>query len=413
MLDLLSGFITDLRLEVQAPRTHLLTGQWALLVPRGLPSLHLLRRGSCIARSTESRHPLPFGSGRALLLSGTRECSLEAPGPERTVVPPFDWNGGTPLEEVVFPPEEQGAALLLSAQIKRRGRAGDRVPLPAVSVLDPDQVWTREWREPLLDALNTELSHPRLGVSAIVTRLLEVLVIRGLRTELRAGAWKASGWLGALTDPVLRTGLIDAETESALASVRALAAEVHRSPARIRARVSAFSGAPPGRLLRQLRMDRAMRRLEESEPTLEDLASESRYATVSTFCRAFRREVGCTPAAYWRRTRNRPFPRRPRHPPPRSASDENPAALDSAARDDESQRMPEGPTVHDPRAAARRILTGYRDGIVTLESLVSWAEAVEASDPADPWLRRTAQSLADPLLCRERAMAFVRDLLGD
>jgi hypothetical protein len=64
-------------------------------------------------------------------------------------------------------------------------------------------------------------------------------------------------------------------------------------------------------------------------------------------------------------------------------------------------------------ASARRMLTGYRDGVVPLESLISWAEQLEASEPVDPWLRRTAQSLADPLLCRERAMAFVRDLLGD
>lgn len=75
--------------------------------------------------------------------------------------------------------------------------------------------------------------------------------------------------------------------------------------------------------------------------------------------------------------------------------------------------MPEGPDGQpaEPRAAARRMLAGYRDGLVSLESLIAWAEALEASDPADPWLRRTAQSLADPLLCRERAMAFVRDLL--
>ncbi|HZX41708.1 MAG TPA: hypothetical protein VFE93_07730 [Myxococcaceae bacterium] len=67
-------------------------------------------------------------------------------------------------------------------------------------------------------------------------------------------------------------------------------------------------------------------------------------------------------------------------------------------------------TAHD---AARRMLSGYRDGIVPLSSLISWAEQLEASAPTDPWLRRTAQSLADPLLCHERAMAFVRDLLGE
>jgi hypothetical protein len=65
------------------------------------------------------------------------------------------------------------------------------------------------------------------------------------------------------------------------------------------------------------------------------------------------------------------------------------------------------------RIDARRMLVGYRDGLVSLESLIDWAERLEASDPADPWLRRTAQNLADPLLCHERAMAFVRDLLGE
>lgn len=59
------------------------------------------------------------------------------------------------------------------------------------------------------------------------------------------------------------------------------------------------------------------------------------------------------------------------------------------------------------------MLRGYLEGVVALEALIDWAGRLEASDPADPWLRRTAQSLADPLLCRERAIAFVRDLLDE
>jgi hypothetical protein len=73
-------------------------------------------------------------------------------------------------------------------------------------------------------------------------------------------------------------------------------------------------------------------------------------------------------------------------------------------------RPPNEPT-ETARTSARRILGDYRDGLVSLESLIAWAEQLEATSPADPWLRRTAQSLADPLLCHERAMAFVRDLL--
>lgn len=334
MLDLLSSLVADLRLEVQAPRTHLLGGQSALLLPTGSPSLHLVRHGSCRASSAESPHPLPLGIGSAMLLSGTRECTIQPYGPERTQRARFDWSGGTPLEEIVHSPDDPSAVLLLSARIRLLGRPGVPVPLPAVCTLGPEQVWSRGWRESLLETLNAELLHPRLGVSAIVVHLLEVFLIQGFRSELRGGVWRPLGWLGALTDPVLRTGLLDSEDGSALASVGALSAEVHRSTRTVSERVKSFSGTPPGRLLRQLRMERALRQLEQDEPTLDDLARDVGYATASTFCRAFRREVGCTPAEYWRRTRSRPFPRRARHSSLRAASDEDSPALDSAARDE-------------------------------------------------------------------------------
>jgi hypothetical protein len=64
-------------------------------------------------------------------------------------------------------------------------------------------------------------------------------------------------------------------------------------------------------------------------------------------------------------------------------------------------------------AEARAALTSYRDGLWTLGELIEWAERLESSGPADPWLARVAENLANPLLCREEAMAFVRDLLGD
>ena len=60
---------------------------------------------------------------------------------------------------------------------------------------------------------------------------------------------------------------------------------------------------------------------------------------------------------------------------------------------------------------ARVTLTRYREGQLSLQELIDWAQQLETSAPTDPWLRRTAELLADPLMCREEAMAFVRDLL--
>ena len=65
----------------------------------------------------------------------------------------------------------------------------------------------------------------------------------------------------------------------------------------------------------------------------------------------------------------------------------------------------------DPRSDARATLTRYRDGGLSLEMLIDWAHALETSAPSAGARDRSAQALANPLLCREEAMAFVRDLL--
>jgi len=115
---------------------------------------------------------------------------------------------------------------------------------------------------------------------------------------------------------------------------------------------------------------------------------------------------GCSPGEYWRRTTGRPFPA-----PGRART----RRLDVGERDGYNFPVPSDAAASEiePSANARRVLVGYRDGVISLESLIAWADELEATAPSDPWLRRTAESLADPLLCRERAMAFVRDLLGD
>ncbi len=67
---------------------------------------------------------------------------------------------------------------------------------------------------------------------------------------------------------------------------------------------------------------------------------------------------------------------------------------------------------HDQTAAnAVRTLEAYLDGALSLDELVDWAERQEAEAVPEPWLRRVVSDLANPLLCREQAMALVREHL--
>lgn len=65
------------------------------------------------------------------------------------------------------------------------------------------------------------------------------------------------------------------------------------------------------------------------------------------------------------------------------------------------------------RAEHRALFTlnAYLRGAVTLDGLIAWAERTEAEQPGDPWLRRVAADLANPMLCREQATALVHEHL--
>lgn len=306
-LDLLSTIVSELELRVPEPRTHTLDGSWALSVSAGPAAVLLVRHGQCSAWPAIGRHSIALGRGSALLLSGALDCTLQAPGPRRASLEAFDWHGGSSLEQVSLPPGG-GGVQLVSSRVDLAARAGLLHRLPPVVVIAPQQRLP-DFRDSVAESLIAETSHPRPGATAIVQRLLEAFIIRGLRAELREGRWSAPGPLGLLGDPVLRTGLEDARAASLPRSVETLASEVHRSARRVRARVRAISGESPGRLLRKNRMQRALQRLERAVPRLDDIARELGYATVSSFCRAFRREVGCTPGEYWRRVTGHPLPR--------------------------------------------------------------------------------------------------------
>ena len=56
-------------------------------------------------------------------------------------------------------------------------------------------------------------------------------------------------------------------------------------------------------------------------------------------------------------------------------------------------------------------LETYVRGGLSLDELIAWAEHVEGKTSEDSWLQRVQSDLANPLLCREQAMALVREHL--
>lgn len=307
-MDLLSELVRQADLRVEEVRVHLLAGSWAFELPSH-PLLLFVRRGECSVWPSGERHPRCLSDGCLFLHSGEQRSTFQARGPRLNATAPFIPSQGARLDRPVFPPRSRECLQVLTARLRWIRAFGEQLALPRWLVIGPRALSLSHERLPLHDALAEELMTPRVGTEAAVERLLEAMLIRALRAELVTGFWSVQGWLGALTDPVMRGALGDAADHSSIRSVRALAARSERSVRRLSARVKSISGTLPAKLLRQLRFAKVIELLEGSAPRLPEIARAAGYADVSTFCRAFRREIGCSPAEYFRRRQHRAFPR--------------------------------------------------------------------------------------------------------
>jgi AraC-type DNA-binding domain-containing proteins len=169
--------------------------------------------------------------------------------------------------------------------------------------------------EPLLAALLAEYAMPMLGRREVSRALCEGLFVQALRMHLHDLDWTDKGWLRALADPVIKGQLSPPDPAGPSSeTVRSLADASGRSERRIRARFAQFAGSSPSEHIRRSRARRAARLLRDGETDLARIARLTGYRTRQAFCRAFKRELGVSPAAYWRSANGRRFPRQPKGP---------------------------------------------------------------------------------------------------
>lgn len=151
---------------------------------------------------------------------------------------------------------------------------------------------------PLLRYLDTALGDDRIPVEE--RRDWGRLLLRRLGHSLDAGATHR---------PVAhprRLGRALAFLEARLGeplTVREIAGAAHTSPGHLHELFRRHLGRSPMEHVAALRLDRAMRRLADSDAPIAGIAVASGYADQSALTRAFKRRHGVTPAAYRRRQR--------------------------------------------------------------------------------------------------------------
>lgn len=186
-----------------------------------------------------------------------------------------------------------GSSLLITAAYSVRGGTAERV-LAAL----PPALTVPAGNDPVLALLTAEIARDEPGQQTVLDRLLDLLLIRALRTWFATPGTRAPAGYRALADPAVGRALRLIHQQPAEAwTVASLAAEAGLSRATFARRFTALVGEPPLAYLTGWRMTLAADLLTDSGAGLGSIARQVGYADAFAFSAAFKRIRGVPPSA--------------------------------------------------------------------------------------------------------------------
>ncbi|MGY5049417.1 AraC family transcriptional regulator [Streptomyces sp. 900105755] len=236
---------------------------------------------------------LAHGHGHALASGPDVPLQDVRPGPDgRWPEPPRTAREGEP-----------DTVLLCGAYQLDRSRAHRLLSeLPEVVHL-PARVGAHRSLRAAVELLGMELEERQPGADAIVTSLLDTLLLYILRAwwQRERGGEEGRGWSAALADPAVSAALRAVHRDPAHPwTVAELAARGGLSRAAFARRFTALVGEPPLAYLTWWRMTSAGRLLRDATLTLRQVAERTGYTSEFAFAKAFKREYGTAPGQYRR-----------------------------------------------------------------------------------------------------------------
>jgi AraC-like DNA-binding protein len=155
------------------------------------------------------------------------------------------------------------------------------------------------WLRLTLAFLSEEAEAGRPGAEIAVTRLADLLFIEVLRTYFSAPGTPNHGLAAALRDPRIGAAIVSIQRRPERRwDMVSLARHVGMSRTAFAMRFKALVGESPFSYVTRCRMIEATRMLRSSDATIARIAERAGYDSDVSFCRAFRRWLGISPAAY-------------------------------------------------------------------------------------------------------------------
>jgi AraC-like DNA-binding protein len=187
----------------------------------------------------------------------------------------------------------RGETVMLIGSYQGEGEISRRLTdaLPPLVVLRDGQ-----WDAPVLPILVAEIGRELPGQAAVLDRLLDLLVISGLRAWFEHPDARPPAWFAAHADPSVGAAIeLLHEAPQRPWTVASLAAEVGLSRAALARRFHDAVGEPPMSYLTGWRLALAADLLAEPGVTVGAVSRRVGYASPFTFSTAFKRAYGRSP----------------------------------------------------------------------------------------------------------------------
>lgn len=302
--DILSEVFSTLRIRSDLYFRAQLGGRSAVRVPaeRRRIRFHLVLRGTCLIE-VEGAPPVEVSEGDIALIpdGASQVVSLE---PEAAAVALEDLvSQGALREGILHAAEEPATALLLCGFC----RFDESVDHPVLAALPPlihlrmSDLGAEPWVAATLRLLALEADLDTQGTTAILGRLIEIVVIQATRRLTTVSGGAADGFVAALSDASLSRALLAMHRSPEKAwRVGDLARCAGMSRSRFADRFARTVGMPPMTYLTDWRLLKARALLHDTGLSIDEIAERCGYASVPSFSRRFKSRFGAGPGAFRR-----------------------------------------------------------------------------------------------------------------
>ena len=277
-----------------------LTTPWGLGLERfGAAVFHVILSGSGWLRTEEGRTIQLSTGDVAVLMRGERHVLMSEPGVPITSFADLMEHcvpGRFPLIGIAGGGDR---ATMLCGFFKFERQTSHPLLRALPDLIHVNAASSQGMIEGLVAMADAESALPRPGSGALTDLLCGLLLVQILRAQLAVDSRAAAPWIHGLEDVRVGKALeLIHESPHGHWTVARLASAVAMSRSNFAQRFAACVGESPMRYLARCRILRAAQLMEAERLSVTEAMHSVGYESESSFTKAFRRYLGCTPAGY-------------------------------------------------------------------------------------------------------------------